>query len=80
MANEVRIKLDRKGIRALLKSEEIADFVYQVADERSRMAGDGYAADRYMTPGRAISSVYPDSFEAVQDNQKNNTLEKVIRR
>lgn len=77
---DVRVKLSRKGIKALLKSDEVAECVYKVAEERSRMAGDGYAADRYMAPGRAISSVYPDSFKAVQDNYQNNTLEKVIRR
>ena len=80
MANEVRIKLNSKGIRALLKSEEVADFVYQVADERRRMAGDGYAADRYQGRNRSNSSIYPATPEAIRDNLENNTLEKVRNR
>ena len=42
---KLRIKLNRKGVRELLKSGEIMDECVRLAKEKAAAAGDGYAAD-----------------------------------
>ena len=44
------------------------------ATEIAGRCGEGYASDTYMTPGRAIASVFAESKEAIKDNLDNNTI------
>ena len=76
--SEIKIDLLSDGIRALLKSEEVSSFVRETAEGvRGKCAGD-YEADTFMTPSRAVSSVYTASQKAMQDNLENNTLLRAL--
>lgn len=73
-----RIKLNDAGFVELLKSQEIADAVKEVADQVAAKAGDGYATDVYQAGTRVIASVYTETEEAMKDNLDNNTLLKAV--
>lgn len=76
---KLRVKLKRKGVRELLKSQEIMDECVRLAKEKAAAAGDGYAADDgHVGKTRASAMVYPSSAAARSDNYHNNTLLKVF--
>ena len=75
----MRIKLRKRGVRELLKSQEILDECVRLAKEKAAAAGDGYAADDgYVGKTRASAMVYPSSSAARSDNYRNNTLLKTF--
>lgn len=77
MSRPMRIKLNRKGVRELLKSQEIMDECVRVAQQKA--AGPGYEADDgYVGKTRASAIVYPSSSAARSDNYRNNTLLKTF--
>ncbi len=76
--SNVRIALNGAGVRALLKSDAIADAVSEQARKIAERCGEGYAYDVYQTPGRVIASAYTEDFRAMRDNLKNNTLLKAM--
>lgn len=79
MSRPMRIKLNRKGVRELLKSQEIMDECVRVAREKASEAGAGYESDSgYVGKTRASAIVYPSSSAARSDNYRNNTLLKVF--
>lgn len=76
---KLRVKLNRKGVRELLKSAEIMDECVRIAQEKANEAGSGYEADSgYVGKTRASAIVYPSSAKARQDNYHNNTLLKTF--
>lgn len=76
---KLRIKLNRKGVRELLKSAEIMDECVRIAQGKANEAGSGYEADSgYVGKTRASAIVYPSSAKARQDNYHNNTLLKTF--
>lgn len=79
MNRPMRIKLRKRGVRELLKSQEILDECVRLAKEKAAAAGDGYAADDgYVGKTRASAMVYPSSSAARSDNYRNNTLLKTF--
>lgn len=72
--SNVKVELNSAGIREMLLSAEMQQILGEKAAEIAGRCGDGYASDTYMTPGRAIASVYAESKEAVKDNLDNNTI------
>lgn len=78
MAN-LRVKLNRKGVRELMKSQELLDACVEVAKAKAAQAGDGYEADGGQVGKTRVSArVYPASAAARSDNSRNNTLLKVF--
>lgn len=76
---KLRVKLNRKGVRELLKSQEVMDECVRIAQEKASAAGDGYESDSgYVGKTRASAMVYPSSAAARSDNYHNNTLLKVF--
>ena len=79
MNRPMRIKLRKRGVRELLKSQEILDECVRVAREKAAAAGSGYAVDSgYVGKTRASAIVYPSSSAARSDNYRNNTLLKTF--
>jgi hydroxymethylglutaryl-CoA reductase len=76
--SKIRVELNYAGVGELLKSQEIADTVKEVAEQVAARAGDGYATDVYQTGTRVIASVYTETEEAMKDNIENNTLLKAV--
>lgn len=76
---KLRIKLNRRGVRDLMKSQEIMDECVRLAQQKANQAGSGYVADSgYVGKNRVNAMVYPSSAAARQDNYHNNTLLKVF--
>ena len=70
----MEIELNSPGIREMLRSEEMQAVLGEKASEIAGRCGAGYESDIYMTPGRAVASVFTATPEAVKDNAKNNTI------
>ena len=72
--SKVEIVLNSAGIREMFQSAEMQALLGEKATEIAGRCGEGYASDTYMTPGRAIASVFAESKEAIKDNLDNNTI------
>lgn len=80
MAKDAVIKLNIAEIREFLCSEEVQKLVKDYADEIQQRAGDGYESSVYVGRFRARASVKAMTRKAKQDNLKNNTLLKAMRK
>lgn len=78
MSKKVTVKLNRAGVRELLKSPEIAEACKAQADAVADRAGDGYAVEQRDYPERTRYVVSAETDEARRDNLKNNTLLKAL--
>ncbi|HEL2592353.1 TPA: hypothetical protein TZ820_001425 [Streptococcus suis] len=75
----MKFKLNRAGVRDLLKSPEMQAVLNDKANDIRNRAGDGYESDIYVGKTRANAMVYADSFQAKRDNKKHNTLLKAVK-
>lgn len=71
-----RFKLNRAGVRELMKSSEMQAELLNYANAIQARAGDGYEVDTYVGKNRANASVTAVTYEARRDNYENNTLLK----
>ena len=82
MSDAFRFELNRDGVRALLKSEEMKTVLRSSADNVQgnavRMSGMEYRAEVKVAGTRAFATVAPDSARAYLENAQNNTLEKAL--
>lgn len=72
-------KLNRGGVRELMRSSAMKDILKNKADEIAGRCGTGYASDTYVGKNRVNAMVYADSFEAKRENSKHNTILKAVR-
>ncbi|HEM3490430.1 TPA: hypothetical protein U1B28_002078 [Streptococcus suis] len=77
--SKMRFKLNRAGVRDLLKSPEMQAVLTDKANGIRNRAGTGYESDIFVGKTRANAMVYADSFKAKRDNKKNNTLLKAVK-
>lgn len=77
--NNFRFKLDRKGVRALLQSEEMMGVCQEHAQQIAKRAGEGYEVTTHTGRTRVNASVKPLTREAWVDNMQNNSLLKAVR-
>lgn len=76
---KVRVKLNRSGVKALLKSAEMKALCKEHADAIRARCGDGYESDSYTGKNRVNAMVWPSSGKARQDNARNNTILKALK-
>ena len=57
MAKVAKIKLNRAGVRRLLKSKEMQAICTEPAEEIAARCGEGYAVDSMQKETRAIATV-----------------------
>lgn len=76
--SKVRIKLNRAGVRALLRSSEIQAMLAQEASSRAAGLGPGYDVSVYVGKNRANARITAETEEAIQDNLDNDTLLRAI--
>lgn len=76
---KVKVVLNRSGVRALLKSEEMKAACAQEARTVCDRCGTGYATDTYTGKSRVNAMVWADTAEARQDNAENNTILKALK-
>lgn len=75
----VKIKLNGKGVRELLKSEEIQNECIRLASEVQSRAGEHYQVESRHYPERNGAAVFPADVPGNIDNMKNNTLLKALK-
>ena len=73
-----KIVLDKKGVRELLRSQEMMDICLEHAEATKTAAGgEGYEISSHVGTNRV--SALTDAIETIKDNYKNNTLIKSLR-
>ena len=75
---KVKIELNRKGMRELLRSKEMVEAVRTEAEKVAERAGAGYEADAQAGPNRAVARVTAVTAAAYYGNLKHNTLLKAL--
>lgn len=75
---KIRVELDKKGIRQLLKSQEMQALVNERAKRIAASAGPGHAVEPDNTGDRARASVVTRSYAAKKAEAKNRTLTRAI--
>lgn len=78
MAN-VKIELNSTGVKELLKSSAMKSICEEQASAILQRVGSGYSMDSQVGKNRVNAMVKAESFEAMHDNLKNNTLLKAVR-
>ena len=74
----VKFKLDRKGIRALVSSDEAQGVVNEAAEELRARAGDGFKVHSSNKGKRARAYIHASTKEAGMEQIKHHTLERVL--
>ena len=74
-----KFELNRSGVRALLRSDEMKTMLNAKADAAAKACGDGYEAGSYVMPTRAVARVSAVSVQAKQENLGNNTILKALK-
>lgn len=69
-------ELNSKGVIELYKSGWMQGVVSAAGKAVATAAGEEYGVDPHLASFTAICTVYPKTFEARLDNEKNNTLLK----
>ncbi|MBE5852272.1 MAG: hypothetical protein E7299_04870 [Lachnospiraceae bacterium] len=77
MAN-VKVEINYKGLLELFKNEQIKEKCISVANNVAQIAGEGYNVSNWTGPHRAGATVWCDSYDAIRDNMKNNTMLKAL--
>ncbi len=77
--SKVKIELNRAGVRDLLQSTDMQSLLREHAEAIAGRAGEGYGADSVVLSTRAVASAYTETFEAMRDSMKNNTLLKAVK-
>lgn len=78
MAKKFKFRLNQRGVRALMKSEEMVTVLNAHANATAAAAGDGYEVLNAEWNTRKIATVRAATEEARQDNYDNNTLLKAL--
>lgn len=76
--SDFKFKLNRSGVRELLKSKEMQNIVNDHAKNALSRLGDGYKMDTFVGKNRVNASVRTSTKEAVKDNSENNSLLKAV--
>ena len=74
-----KFKLNRSGVRELMKSTEMQSVLTNYASNIRNRCGNGYEQDIYVGRNRANAMVSAATIKAKRDNKKNNTLLKAVR-
>lgn len=74
----VRIVLNRRGVRELLRSPEILRDLERRANNIARAAGPGHEVDSAIGRNRARAAVFTDTFEAAHNEATSRSLTRAI--
>lgn len=77
--SKMRFKLNKSGVKELLKSDAMKAVCREHAAGIQQRCGPGYVVEDRNYPERSGAAVRVDSYEAYRDNLDNNTLLKAVR-
>lgn len=75
---DVKIVLNRAGVRQLLKDEKIAQVCRDIANQTVSRCGEGYEVQDRNYPERTGAAVLAVTYQAKRDNSENQTLLKAL--
>lgn len=78
MASIKKVQLNPRGVREMLKSEQVQKRLDAEAESMAAAAGSGYEATTYPWRTRARSSVITATPRAMANNSKHQTLARVL--
>lgn len=76
--SKMKVVLNRDGVRALLKSEEMTQICREKAENAQGKLGAGYEITTHIGKNRCNASVKAVSEQAKRENMENNTILKAI--
>ena len=76
MAKGVTIKLNSKGVQAML--HDAGKVCMDIASKAAGKCGDGYTAEQRVYPERTAAVVKAETSKAISDNLENNTILKAV--
>ena len=74
-----KFKLNRAGVKELMKSQEMQKVLKEKANGIKARCGDGYEQDMQVGKNRANAMVWAETSSAKSDNSENNTILKAVR-
>lgn len=77
--SKFKVKLNRAGVRALLKSDIMQSVLQTKASAIRNRCGDGYNQDMHVGKNRANAMIWADTASAKTENMENNTILKAVR-
>lgn len=79
MTKKVRVVLNKRGVRDLLKGEDLRQVCADHANKTLAKLGDGYETDTYTGKTRSNAMIWASSAQARRDARKNNTIWKAVK-
>lgn len=76
----LKVKLNKAGVRAMLRSPEMLAICEKHASDIARRCGEGYETDSFVGRNRVNAMVSAGTYEAKRDNAENNTILKAVKR
>lgn len=78
MGNVVKLVLNKRGVRQLLRSEDMMGVCEKLANEALEQLGKGYSVNKKVGKNRVNVEITADSYEAKLRNNKDNTILKAL--
>ena len=79
MTKKVRVVLNKRGIRNLLKDKDLRQVCADHANKALAKLGDGYETDTFTGKTRSNAMIWASSARARQDARKNNMRWKAVK-
>ena len=76
----LKVKLNKAGVRAMLRSPEMLAICEKHASDIARRCGEGYETTSFVGRNRVNAMVSASTYEAKRDNAENNTIIKAVKR
>ena len=76
--SKVKVKLNKAGVREVLRSGEVMAALEAEANSRADRAGSGYGVNTRVGKNRCNAEIRAETREAQRDNLKNNTLARLL--
>lgn len=76
--DDVKIVLDKEGVRELLCSEEAKALCKEYADNALAQLGAGHEVTTWTGPNRVNASVRATTYLTRKENSENNTILKAV--
>lgn len=76
--SEVKVVLNRQGVSELLKSDEMMEVCVGYASNALSRLGEGYKMTTHVDD-RVNASICTETYKAMRENMKNNSILKALR-
>lgn len=77
--SKITIRLNRSGVRRLLKSPEMQNGLASLAFAAQNRLGEGYEASYYTADTRVVAEVSAESYAARKENADTNSILKALK-